>query len=71
MGTLIELVEQVGSNNREEIEELRGEIEEVGNTIRADLDKNEAGIMGNFKTIEKAFRHTNDFINILDSRLTM
>lgn len=27
--------------------------------------------MANFKTIEKAFRHTNDYLNILDSRLTM
>lgn len=37
--TVMEIVEQVGGSSKEEIEEVRAELEELGNTLRGDIDR--------------------------------
>jgi hypothetical protein len=37
--TVMEIVEQVGGSSKEEIEEVRVELEELGNTFRVDIDR--------------------------------
>lgn len=37
--TVMEIVEQVGGSSKEEMEEVRVELEELGNTLRVDIDR--------------------------------